>query len=85
MFHESLHVVCKSESVEDGNMDQFEYKVVAYDTKGFFGGNVEVHQIEDQLNELGNHGWEMVSCTSTTQSYGATKSIVCMFKRKKDQ
>lgn len=66
-------------------MEQFEYKVVAYDTKGFFGGNVEVHQIEGQLNLLGNAGWEMVSCTSTNQSYGATKSVVCIFKRKKNQ
>ena len=37
-------------------MDKFEYKVVAYDTKGFFGGNVVPHQIENQLNQLGNEG-----------------------------
>ena len=66
-------------------MDKFEYKVVTYDTKGFWGGNVETYQIEDQLNMIGNDGWEMVSCTSTNQSYGASKSIVCIFKRKKDQ
>lgn len=65
-------------------MDKFEYKVVTYDTKGFWGGTVEVHQIENQLNLLGSEGWEMVSCTSTNQSYGASKSIVCMFKRKKE-
>ena len=56
-------------------MEKFEYKVVTYDTKGFWGGNVEVNQIENQLNLLGNDGWEMVSCTSTNQSYGASKSI----------
>jgi len=66
-------------------MERFEYKVMTYDTKGFFGGNVEVQQIEDQLNLLGNDGWEMVSCTTTNQSYGSSKSIVCIFKRKKDQ
>ena len=66
-------------------MDKYEYKVAVYDTKGFWGGNVEVNQIEDQLNLLGNDGWEMVSSTSTNQSYGASKSIVCFFKRKKDQ
>ncbi|MBR4503139.1 MAG: DUF4177 domain-containing protein [Clostridia bacterium] len=64
-------------------MEQFEYKVVTFDTKGFWGGNVEVRQIETQLNQLGIDGWEMVSCTSTNQSYGASKSIVCIFKRKK--
>ena len=65
-------------------MEKYEYKVVAYDTKGFFGGNVEISQIEKQLNLLGNDGWEMVSSTTTSQSYGASKSIVCIFKRKKD-
>ena len=34
-------------------MDKFEYKVVTYNTKGFWGGNVETYQIEDQLNLLG--------------------------------
>ena len=34
------------------------------------------------LNLIGNDGWEMVSCTNSTQSYGASKSIVCVFKRK---
>lgn len=67
------------------NMEKFEYKVVSYDTKGFWGGDVEVNQIENYINLIGNDGWEMVSCTSTSQSYGASKSIVFIFKRKKDQ
>jgi len=29
-------------------MEKFEYKVVVYDTKGFFGGCVEVNQLENQ-------------------------------------
>ena len=66
-------------------MDKFEYKVVVYDTKGFWGGSVETNQLENQLNLLGYDGWEMVSCTSTNQSNGSSKSIVCIFKRKKDQ
>ncbi len=41
-------------------MDKFEYKVLAYDPKGFFGGSVVVSQIENQLNQLGEEGWEMV-------------------------
>ena len=67
------------------NMDKFEYKVVVNDTKGFWGGSVEMNQLENQLNRMGNDGWEMVSCTTTNQSYGSSKSIVCIFKRKKDQ
>jgi len=66
-------------------MDSFEYKVVVYDTEGFWGGDVKTNQLETQLNVLGHDGWDMVSCTSTNQAYGSSKSIVCIFKRKKDQ
>lgn len=65
-------------------MEKFEYKVVVYDTKGLLGGIVETDQLENQLNHLGNDGWELVSCSSTNQSYGSSRSIVCIFKRKKN-
>ncbi len=64
-------------------MERYEYKVVTYDTKGFFGGKVDVGQLEYQLNLIGDEGWEMVSCTSTNESYGSSKSIVCIFKRRR--
>ena len=66
-------------------MGKYEYKVVNYDPQAFFGGSVKVNQIENQLNLPGNDGWEMVSCTSSNQSYGSTKSLVCIFKKRKDQ
>ena len=66
-------------------MEKFEYKVVTYDTGGFAGGKVDALRMEEQLNLVGNDGWEMVSCTSTNQNYGASRSIVCIFKRRKDQ
>ena len=69
----------------ESDMDVFEYKVVVYDTKGFFGGNVEPNRLESHFNYLGNEGWELVSCTSTNQSYGSSKSIVCIFKRNKSR
>ena len=65
-------------------MDNFEYKVVVYDTKGLWGGIVEANQLENQLNLLGGEGWDMVGCSSTSQSYGSSKSLVCIFKRKKN-
>ena len=65
-------------------MEKYEYKVVTYDPSGFFGGNVKANQIENQLNMLGEDGWELISCTSSNQSYGSTKSLVCIFKRRKD-
>ena len=58
--------------------------MVTYDPSGLFGGNVNVNQIENQLNMLGEDGWELISCTSSNQDYGSTKSLVCIFKRRKD-
>lgn len=66
-------------------MEKYEYKVITYDTKGLLGGSVEVNQLENQLNVLGYDGWELVSSFSTAQSYGSSKSIVCVFKRVKEQ
>lgn len=65
-------------------MDKYEYKTLTYDTKGFWGGSVDAGQFQSELNILGNDGWELVSSISTTQSYGSSKSIVCIFKRKKE-
>ena len=65
-------------------MDKYEYKVYTYDTKGVFGGKLDKTDLEGQLNKFGDAGWEMVSCSSTSQSYGSSKSLVCIFKRKKN-
>lgn len=65
-------------------MEKYEYKTFTYDTKGFWGGTVDTNQFEKELNNLGNDGGEMVSSLSTTQAYGSSKSVVCIFKRKKD-
>lgn len=64
-------------------MEKFEYCTYIYDTKGFWGGSVDASQFQNELNRLGNEGWELVSSNSTNQSYGSSKSIVCIFKRKK--
>lgn len=66
-------------------MSGFENKVVAYDTKGFWGGNVDPSQLENRFILLGDEGWELVNCTASNQSYGSSKSIVCIFKREKDR
>lgn len=64
-------------------MEKYEYHTFIYDTKGFLGGTVDADKFQNELNFLGNEGWELVSSISTAQSYGSSKSIVCIFKRKK--
>lgn len=37
-------------------MAKYEYKTLIYDTKGFWGGSVEVDRFQNELNALGNEG-----------------------------
>ena len=42
-------------------MDKFEYKTLSTDAKGVFGGKVDQYVFQNELNELGSQGWELVS------------------------
>ncbi len=63
-------------------MEQYEYKTLLTDAKGFFGGKVDPNILQLQLNELGRQGWELVSTVATVQSYGSTRWLISIFKRK---
>lgn len=63
-------------------MEQFEYKTLFTDAKGVFGGMVDENTFQMELNYLGSQGWELVSTVAAAQSYGSTKSIISIFKRK---
>ena len=63
-------------------MDQYEYKTLYTDAKGFLGGKVDQSMLQIQLNELGLQGWELVNTVATAQSYGSTRWIISIFKRK---
>lgn len=63
-------------------MDKFEYKTLFIDAKGVFGGKVDPYTFQNELNELGSQGWELVSTVAAAQSYGSTRWIISTFKRK---
>lgn len=63
-------------------MEQFEYYTYQYDTTGWFGGKVDSEELENDFNELGRDGWELVSSVDTNQTNGSTKSILFVFKRR---
>ena len=63
-------------------MEQCEYKTLFTDAKGVFGGKVEKTTFQNDLNELGSQGWELVNTVATNQSYGSTRWIISIFKRK---
>ena len=66
----------------DGGMDKYEYKTVFTDAKGVLGGKVDKYDFQEELNELGKQGWELVSTVAATQAYGSTRWIISVFKRK---
>lgn len=63
-------------------MDKFEYKTLFTDAKGVFGGKVDKYTFQQELNALGIEGWELVSTVPTAQSYGSTRWVVSIFKRR---
>ena len=64
-------------------MERFEYRVVTYSPSGLVGGKVDEYAFQDRLNALGSNGWELVSSVSSNMYEGTTRSIIVIFKRKK--
>ena len=63
-------------------MERWEYSAIKMLTKGFAGGILDMQNFDTELNRMGAEGWELVSCFDTNQSYGQTREVVSVFKRK---
>ncbi|XID94859.1 DUF4177 domain-containing protein [Paenibacillaceae bacterium WGS1546] len=63
-------------------MEQWEYKTLKYKTGGFLGGKVDEEEFEEQLNEFGRQGWELVSCFDTSMGQGTSRDIIVVFKKR---
>lgn len=62
-------------------MNQWEYKTLEFETRGFAGGLLEIRDFNDALNSCGREGWELVSCFDTNQSQGASRRVIAVLKR----
>ena len=62
---------------------RWEYATLKLETEGWVGGKVDHPELVQRLNHMGELGWELVSAFNTTQSYGASREIVAIFKRPK--
>ena len=61
---------------------KWEYMTLLWDAgKGLLGGKLDREGLEDQLNGLGEKGWELVSASGTSKEGGSTRNIVLIFKR----
>lgn len=63
-------------------MEKLEYKTLFTDAKGVFGGKINQLEYQNELNQLGSQGWELVSTVAASQSYSSTRWIISTFKRK---
>ena len=63
---------------------EWEYKAVTLRTEGFWGGEVDIAQLEALMNNLGRDGWELTSALGTNEGYGRSRNVVLLFKRPKE-
>lgn len=64
-------------------MDLWEYKTIKLETHGIIGGILETEEFTNNLNRLGDQGWELVSCFTTNAGNGYSREAVAVFKRRK--
>ncbi len=62
---------------------KWEYKTLTFEAAGFWsgGGKLDAQMLTDQLNELGDQGWELVSVFDTTKLEGQTRQVYAVMKR----
>ena len=60
---------------------KWEYKTVKFKTSGLMGGKFDDNKLNNEMNQLGIQGWELVSSFSTSQSFGESRDIVLIFKK----
>ncbi len=63
-------------------MKQFEYKNIEFEPSGKFIKSIRIDssELENQLNEIGRNGWELVNSTDYSLN-GYTQKIIMFFKR----
>ena len=54
-------------------MQKFEYHLQKYDATGFWGGKVDLAQMDIEFNRLGRDGWELVSIFDTNAGHGESR------------
>ncbi len=64
-------------------MESWEYQTIQLETHGVMGGIVDITSFQNELNDLGREGWELVTCFDTNMNSGQTRYVIGVFKRKR--
>jgi Domain of unknown function (DUF4177) len=59
----------------------WQYKTIKLETKGLMGGFLDISVFDEELNLLGEQGWELVTSFDTNMSQGASREVIAIFKR----
>jgi hypothetical protein len=62
-------------------MKKFEYKYLQVPKQGLFGSNVDLEKLIEQLNVLGEKGWEAVASFEENQMQSGDKYTTIIVKR----
>lgn len=57
-------------------MTKWQYKIVQFSERSFFSGQLKADKVEEELNKLGNQGWELVSLSSQGSMGASTVAIL---------
>ena len=66
------------------NTLKWEYKILKFPANlTFWGGKVDIAEMNSQIDEYGEHGWELTNAFTTQAIYGWSRDLVAIFKRPK--
>ena len=60
---------------------KYEYKILKFDLKGIFTRKVNSADIEAQLNQYGEEGWDLFHISEVLEEMGKTKFLLATMKR----
>lgn len=64
-------------------LEMWEYRTIKVKFKGITGGILEISEFDEELNQMGSQGWELVSCFSSNSANGYSREAIAVFKRRK--
>lgn len=62
---------------------KWEYKVIQFKYKGLFSTQIEADSVQDELNQLGVEGWELVEFTFNSRNLSNDVGAIAILKRPK--
>jgi hypothetical protein len=63
-------------------LEKWEYKTINIETNKTGEGKSDSNNFNMVINQLGNVGWELVSCFTFNQEQGCTRELIAVLKRK---